>query len=48
MKRRSYQVDSISSPKYKYSFNDKTYDLNVSSSLDNKIGAFRAKEPIFD
>lgn len=44
MRRRSYQLDSISAPKYKYSFNDKTYDLNVSSSLDNKLGVQRVKE----
>jgi hypothetical protein len=44
MRRRSYQIDTISAPKYKYSFNDKTYDLNVSSSFDSKIGAYRAKE----
>lgn len=44
MRRKSYQLDSISAPKYKYSFNNKTYDLDVSSSQDNKIGAYRAKE----
>jgi hypothetical protein len=44
MRRRSYQIDAVSAPKYKYSFNDKTYDLNVSSSFDSKIGAYRAKE----
>lgn len=43
MRRRSYQLDSISAPKYKYSFNNKTYDLDVGTSLDNKIGAYRAK-----
>jgi hypothetical protein len=44
MRRRSYQLDSISAPKYKYSFNNKTYDLDVSTSLDNNIGAYRARE----
>ena len=44
MRRRSYQLDSVSAPKYKYSFNNKTYDLDVSSSLDNRIGAYRARE----
>lgn len=44
MRRRSYQLDSISAPKYKYSFNNKTYDLDVSASFDNKIGAYRARE----
>jgi len=44
MRRRSYELDSINSSKYKYSFNDKTYDLNLSSSLDNKLGAHRVKE----
>lgn len=44
MRRRSYQIEAVSAPKYKYSFNDKTYDLNVSSSFDSKIGAYRAKE----
>ena len=44
MRRRSYQIDAVSPPKYKYSFNEKTYDLNVSSSFDNRIGAYRAKE----
>jgi hypothetical protein len=43
MRRRSYQVESISPQKYKYSFNDKTYDLNVGSSFDSRIGAYRAK-----
>lgn len=43
MRRRSYQLDSISAPKYKYSFNNKTYDLDISASFDNKIGAYRAK-----
>lgn len=32
-------------PKYKYSFNDKTFDLSLSTSLDSKIGATRAKPP---
>jgi len=44
MRRKSYQLDSISAPKYKYSFNNKTYDLDVSTSVDNKIGAYRARE----
>lgn len=44
MRRRSYQIEAISAPKYKYSFNDKTYDLNVGSSFDSRIGAYRAKE----
>ena len=44
MRRKSYQLDSMSAPKYKYSFNNKTYDLDVSSSLDNKIGAYRMRE----
>ncbi len=34
----------MSAPKYKYSFNNKTYDLDVSTFLDNKIGAYRARE----
>ena len=38
-------MDGNSIPKYKYSFNDKTFDLSVSTSLDSKIGAFRAKQP---
>lgn len=29
--------------KYKYSFNSNIYDLNVSSSFENKIGVTRAK-----
>lgn len=33
MRRNSYQVEVASLPKYKYSFNDKTFDLNISSSL---------------
>lgn len=37
-------MDAVSAPKYKYSFNDKTYDLNVGSSYDSRIGAYRAKE----
>jgi len=45
MRRRSIQLEGISAPKYKYSFNDKTFDLSLSSSLDSKIGAFRAKPP---
>jgi hypothetical protein len=44
MRRRSYALNSFNTPKYKYSFNDKTYDLNLSSSLDDKLGAHRAKE----
>jgi hypothetical protein len=43
MRRRSYQIDSMSVPKYKYSFNEKTYDLSVSASLDNKLGIVRTK-----
>ena len=43
MRRRSYQLESQSAPKYKYSFNDKTFDLSLSTSLDNKIGATRAQ-----
>ena len=43
MRRRSIQLEGISVPKYKYSFNDKTFDLSLSSSLDSKIGAYRAK-----
>ena len=35
-------------PKYKYSFNDKTFDLSISTSLDNKIGAYRAKQPALE
>lgn len=31
--------------KYKYSFNSNIYDLNVSSSFENKIGVTRAKQP---
>ena len=45
MRRRSIQLDGISAPKYKYSFNDKTFDLSLSTSLDSKIGAYRAKPP---
>ena len=45
MRRRSIQLEGISVPKYKYSFNDKTFDLSLSGSLDSKIGAFRAKPP---
>ena len=44
MRRRSYQLETVSAPKYKPSGNDRTYDLSVSSSFDNKIGAYRAKE----
>jgi hypothetical protein len=43
MRRRSYQIEALSAPKYKYSFNDKTYDLSVGSSFDSRIGAYRAK-----
>ena len=42
-RRRSHQLEGISLPKYKYSFNDKTFDLSLSTSLDAKIGAYRAK-----
>lgn len=45
MRRNSYQVEGGPVPKYKYSFNDKTFDLNISSSLESKIGATRAKAP---
>lgn len=45
MRRRSIQLEGISVPKYKYSFNEKTFDLSLSSSLDSKIGAYRAKLP---
>ena len=47
MRRKSLNVDSISTPKYKYSFNDKTYDLSLSQadrSLINKLGVFQASE----
>lgn len=44
MRRRSYDLDSFNSPKYKYSFKDKTYDLNLSSSVDSKLGVQRVKE----
>ena len=44
MRRRSYQMEGTGAPKYKYSFNDKTYDLNVGSSFDSRIGAYWAKE----
>ena len=37
-------MEGPSAPKYKYSFNEKTYDLNVGSSFDSRIGAYRAKE----
>jgi hypothetical protein len=43
MRRRSYQIEGAGLPKYKYSFNDKTFDLSLSTSLDSKIGATRAK-----
>jgi hypothetical protein len=43
MRKKSYQIDFVSLPKYKYSFNEKTYDLSVSASLDNKIGVTRTK-----
>ena len=43
MRRRSYQLEGSSVPKYKYSFNDKTFDLSLSTSLDSKIGSYRAK-----
>ena len=33
-------------PKYKYSFNSKLYDVEVNSSLDEKIGATRANPEI--
>ena len=45
MRRRSYQLEGTGLPKYKYSFNDKTFDLSLSTSLDSKIGATRAKPP---
>ena len=46
MRRRNHQLDLPVTPKYKYSFNDKTYDLHLSNnSLDNKIGSHRARPP---
>lgn len=44
MRKRSYNNDLVSLPKYKYSFNDRTYDLSVSASLDNKLGITRVQE----
>ena len=35
--------EHLTIPKYKYTFNSKQYDLNMSSSLDNKIGVTRMK-----
>ena len=48
MRRRSIHLERNNLPKYKYSFNDKTFDLSLSASLDSKVGAYRAKPLISD
>lgn len=45
MRRKSYQLEGSGLAKYKYSFNDKTFDLNLSTSLDNKTSPQRNKHP---
>ncbi len=44
MRKEKYSVDLKTAPKYKDSLNNKTYDTNLRSSLDNKIGVTRVSE----
>ena len=45
--RRNNRVDLKNPSNYKYQFNSKQYDLDLSNrSFDSQIGATRAKEPV--
>ena len=45
MRRRSHHIDIPSTPPPKYSLVDPSSHLNLSSSLDNKLGSHRAHPP---
>lgn len=41
--KNSRLKETKTKPKYKYAFNSQIYDLNMSTSLDDKLGVIRVK-----